>query len=223
MKMEKRNWRMKAALVFVCGALFLTACAKPATEGEKKTSDNAESQPVSQVSGESNKDASKTAESSQAVSASEQSASAQASSEEVKDAEKKEEEEKMIAQYKAYAQDFHKLSVEEIKEKAKQGESFLLYVGRATCSDCRRVISSLHKITQENNLEVFYLDCDDPGDKETYRAFIKENKIEEIPYLALYDENGKAKAIDFDFNSIDPNGELIKALTNAGVLKNQKG
>lgn len=214
MKKEKRNWKVIATLFFICGALFLTACGKPNDEAEKKNAEESASQPVSQVSEEEAQDSSKK----------EESAAAEDSQEaEKKEAEKKEEEEKMIAEYKTYVADFHKLSVEEIKEKAKQGESFLLYVGRATCPDCRRVISSLHGVAQENQLDVFYLDCDDPGDQEMYKAFIDENNIEEIPFLALYDENGKAMAIDFDFNSIDPKGELIKALSNAGLINNQKG
>lgn len=214
MKKEKRNWKVIATLFFVCGALFLTACGKPNDEAEKKKAEESASQPVSQVSEEEAQDSSKK----------EESAAAEDSQEaEKKEAEKKEEEEKMIAEYKTYVADFHKLSVEEIKEKAKQGESFLLYVGRATCPDCRKVISSLHGVAQENQLDVFYLDCDDPGDQEMYKAFIDENNIEEIPFLALYDENGKAMAIDFDFNSIDPKGELIKALSNAGLINNQKG
>lgn len=214
MKKEKRNWKVIATLFFVCGALFLTACGKPNDEAEKKKAEESASQPVSQVSEEEAQDSSKK----------EESAAAEDSQEaEKKEAEKKEEEEKMIAEYKTYVADFHKLSVEEIKEKAKQGESFLLYVGRATCPDCRKVISSLHGVAQENQLDVFYLDCDDPGDQEMYKAFIDENNIEEIPFLALYDENGKAMAIDFDFNSIDPKAELIKALSNAGLINNQKG
>ena len=214
MKKEKRNWKVIATLFFVCGALFLTACGKPNDEAEKKKAEESASQPVSQVSEEEAQDSSKK----------EESATSEDSQEaEKKEAEKKEEEEKMIAEYKTYVADFHKLSVEEIKEKAKQGESFLLYVGRATCPDCRKVISSLHGVAQENQLDVFYLDCDDPGDQEMYKAFIDENNIEEIPFLALYDENGKAMAIDFDFNSIDPKGELIKALSNAGLINNQKG
>ncbi len=214
MKKEKRNWKVIATLFFVCGALFLTACGKPNDEAEKKKAEESASQPVSQVSEEEAQDSSKK----------EESAAAEDSQEaEKKEAEKKEEEEKMIAEYKTYVADFHKLSVEEIKEKAKQGESFLLYVGRATCPDCRKVISSLHGVAQENQLDVFYLDCDDPGDQEMYKAFIDENNIEEIPFLALYDENGKAMAIDFDFNSVDPKGELIKALSNAGLINNQKG
>ena len=214
MKKEKRNWKVIATLFFVCGALFLTACGKPNDEAEKKKAEESASQPVSQVSEEEAQDSSKK----------EESAAAEDSQEaEKKEAEKKEEEEKMIAEYETYVADFHKLSVEEIKEKAKQGESFLLYVGRATCPDCRKVISSLHGVAQENQLDVFYLDCDEPGDQEMYKAFIDENNIEEIPFLALYDENGKAMAIDFDFNSIDPKGELIKALSNAGLINNQKG
>lgn len=50
------------------------------------------------------------------------------------------------------------ISYSEFADKVKNRESFVVYVGSATCSHCSEFKPTLEKVIKENGLTVYYLD-----------------------------------------------------------------
>ena len=50
------------------------------------------------------------------------------------------------------------ISYSEFAQKVKNRESFVIYVGSATCGHCSTFLPTLEKVVEENELTVYYID-----------------------------------------------------------------
>ena len=60
--------------------------------------------------------------------------------------------------FQTYIEDFTTVTVQEAEKLLVDKEGDILFIGRATCPYCNRFVPKLHKVAQENQLTVNFLD-----------------------------------------------------------------
>ncbi|MGP1361538.1 MAG: thioredoxin family protein [Candidatus Fimenecus sp.] len=121
-----------------------------------------------------------------------------------------------IRAYEDSISSFEKITVEEAVRKISEKERFVLYTGRITCEDCRRIVPYLSMIAKEKNIKIFYLDSENTKIDSDIKSFREKYEIRSVPSIILF-EKDQYKSAKFDYNASNIKYELINALKNIGV------
>lgn len=94
--------------------------------------------------------------------------------------------EEELKRYRKAIASFESINMAEFQEKRviarKRGDPpFYLYIGRESCSDCRKLAPLLQQIKEKHDVSLFYINPDIPD--EAFAAFIEEQKLTHIPLL----------------------------------------
>ena len=99
------------------------------------------------------------------------------------------------------------LTTEQLKEKINNKESFLLDLYATWCGPCKVLLSSLEKITSENETKIPVYKYDIDTDHEFVRT---EMGIRAVPTLKLFKEG----VVDMTRTGVVPTPELTEILMN---------
>jgi thioredoxin 1 len=99
------------------------------------------------------------------------------------------------------------LTTEQLKEKINNKESFLLDLYATWCGPCKVLLSSLEKITSENETKIPVYKYDIDTDHEFVRT---EMGIRAVPTLKLF----KDGVVDMTRTGVVPTPELTEILMN---------
>jgi thioredoxin 1 len=99
------------------------------------------------------------------------------------------------------------LTTEQLKEKINNKESFLLDLYATWCGPCKVLLSSLEKITSENETKIPVYKYDIDTDHEFVRT---EMGIRAVPTLKLFKEG----VVDMTRTGVVPAPELTEILMN---------
>ncbi len=98
------------------------------------------------------------------------------------------------------------LTTEQLKEKINNKESFLLDLYATWCGPCKVLLSSLEKITSENETKIPVYKYDIDTDHDFVRT---EMGIRAVPTLKLFKEG----VVDITRTGVVPTNELTEMLT----------
>lgn len=87
------------------------------------------------------------------------------------------------------SKDLIEISYDDLATKIENKDSFVLYVGRTTCSHCKDFKPILEKVVNEYDLDVYYIDLDNVSNAK-YNAVLKKIDGEGTP-TTVYIEKGK--------------------------------
>lgn len=80
---------------------------------------------------------------------------------------------------------FTEITMNQLLKKQNAKEDFILFLGRPTCSFCRRFAPKLAQVSQEKELTVYYIPSDSLADFEAIQEFRASNKIQTVPALVV--------------------------------------
>ena len=91
----------------------------------------------------------------------------------------------------SFLSSYDEVSYKEFKNKIKNKDSFILFVGSSTCSACKSYKITLNKVIKKYNVDVKYIDLAKLSDDEN-SEFSASFPISGTP-TTLYVKNGKEK------------------------------
>lgn len=97
---------------------------------------------------------------------------------------------------------FIQVSVNDVKYKIDNCDTFILYIGRSTCQWCRKLAPVLSSIIAEKGVKLYYLDSEDTEIDPTIAEFRTAYKIETVPAIVLFDQE-EYRLLDFDIVNSD--------------------
>lgn len=106
--------------------------------------------------------------------------------------------EELISEYENNTKNFKEITVDEINDKINHNDEFYIYVGRVTCEWCRLFVNYLNEYSNENNIEIYYLDSTDTEVNEKIKGFREKNNIEFVPALLYYSKELGLQKVEFD-------------------------
>ena len=84
------------------------------------------------------------------------------------------------------------ISYDDLNDKMKNNETFVLYIGSATCSHCEEFKPTLEKVIKKYKLEVYYIDMSKVSDEE-YDSVKSKTNLQGTPTVLLVD-GGKSRS-----------------------------
>lgn len=100
------------------------------------------------------------------------------------------------------------ITPEQAQEFIDSGEETRIFVGRITCSYCRKQIKNVLKIVDEHNVNIYHINTDDANYAETTQTFRAEHNIPTVPGL-IYAKDGEVKVRTDSSMSIEEIEELL--------------
>lgn len=82
------------------------------------------------------------------------------------------------------------LNYNEITNKIKKKDSFILIVSRSTCSHCSEYKPKVESIAKKYNIDIYYIDFD-LETKDNQEKFLDEYKLDGSTPITLFINNGK--------------------------------
>ena len=82
------------------------------------------------------------------------------------------------------------LNYNEISNKAKKEESFILIVSRSTCSHCAEYKPKIESIAKKYNIDIYYTDYD-LDTKDNQEKFLDEYKLDGSTPITIFIKDGK--------------------------------
>ena len=89
---------------------------------------------------------------------------------------------------------FTQVSAQEAQKGIDEETGYVLFIGRPTCSYCRRFAPKLAQVARESALTVHYLKSDDPADAEGINALRQKYNVTTVPGFLVGDK-GVARVI----------------------------
>lgn len=80
---------------------------------------------------------------------------------------------------------FTEITMEQLNEKLEAKEDFILFMGRPSCSFCRRFAPKLAQVSQEKDLTVYYIPSDSIADFDAIQEFRASYQIQTVPALVV--------------------------------------
>lgn len=93
---------------------------------------------------------------------------------------------------------FTKITAEEANAKIENGDTFFLYIGRATCQWCRKIAPSLSIIVKESEIQLFYLNSENTENDSVLSEFRATFGIKTVPSIIYF--RGKGDYYTFELN-----------------------
>lgn len=108
---------------------------------------------------------------------------------------------------------FIPISVDGINQKIRNGDAFVLYIGRITCPSCRKIVPALERFSTSNRVEIYYLDSEDTNINPTVKKFRDEHGISVVPSIIKFEGKNNYRFVKFN---ISGNLKVIeKSLTDS--------
>lgn len=95
---------------------------------------------------------------------------------------------------------FSEVTVEEIENKKRNDDEFFLYVGRATCEWCRKVAPVLSQVSEEKNVDIYYLDSTNTESNESIKNFRINHDVKTVPTILKFSGNGIYSILEYDLS-----------------------
>lgn len=93
--------------------------------------------------------------------------------------------------YYTAVENFTKLSLDELKAKIENNESFIVFIGKSSCKYCQRFAPKLNEATKDlTDIEIFYLNGDEE-DSALFKEFANSHDIKAVPNLSYFDAGEK--------------------------------
>ena len=106
---------------------------------------------------------------------------------------------------------FDEVTVKEIENKIERNDKFLLYVGRETCEWCRKIAPVLSQISQEKDIDIYYLDSSNTESDSTLKTFRKSYGIKTVPAIIDFSSNGEYRFLECDL--MNSRNDLVNTLS----------
>lgn len=121
--------------------------------------------------------------------------------------------------YESTVENFESITPNEILKKDKNKETFFLYIGKSSCPYCKTFAPKLKVASENNNLDIFYLDVSDES-QESLRTVLQKYKVKYVPLL-MYFENNNSRSY---FEEIEEDeieiSDIEKYLNNPYIFDN---
>lgn len=108
------------------------------------------------------------------------------------------------------------LDYNEIKEKVKNKEDFILIVSQSTCSHCAEYKPILERIANKNKINIYYIDYDKSDNK---KEFLKEFDLDGSTPITLFFNEGKEKSILNRINGTVSEKKALEKFKKMGFIK----
>lgn len=110
------------------------------------------------------------------------------------------------------------ISYDELSDKIKKQETFVLYVGSSSCSHCADFKPKLEKAISKYKLEVYYINMANLSEAK-YNAVMKKVDGEGTP-TTVYIKNGKTE-ISPRIEGAREYDEIVEFFTDLGLVKGE--
>lgn len=110
-------------------------------------------------------------------------------------------------------EELNTLNMSTLKSKMDKNQTFIVYIGKISCSDCQKFDPKLISFLKTNNLEnnVYYVDISKiRNNKEKWNDFIKTYNIKYTPTIALIKNKHTYKQIGWTPESGINNKSIFK-------------
>ncbi len=90
-------------------------------------------------------------------------------------------------------QNFEPVLAKEAADKLENETGTIVFIGRPTCPYCRKFVQTLDKAYEEKNLDIYYLNSENPEDLDALQDFRDKYNIPTVPGL-LYSDGDNVKS-----------------------------
>lgn len=90
--------------------------------------------------------------------------------------------------YQKAISNFHLITVETVQNNIKYGNDFILYMGQEDCPYCVEFVPLLSQISEDNDLQVIYLDTANTESDSEMSNFRDMHHIEFVPSLLIQND-----------------------------------
>lgn len=87
--------------------------------------------------------------------------------------------------YKKQVGSFNKVKAQDIEQLIDSDENIILYIGRETCPACRDFVPILYDYSNNNDINVYYLDSTETDEDKELKKFRDDNNIMYVPSLMI--------------------------------------
>lgn len=87
--------------------------------------------------------------------------------------------------YKKQVGSFIKVKAQDIEQLIESDENIILYIGRETCPACRDFVPILYDYSNNNDINVYYLDSTETDKDKELKKFRDDNNIMYVPSLMV--------------------------------------
>lgn len=87
--------------------------------------------------------------------------------------------------YKKQVGSFIKVKAQDIEQLIESDENIILYIGRETCPACRDFVPILYDYSNNNDINVYYLDSTETDKDKELKKFRDDNNIMYVPSLMI--------------------------------------
>lgn len=87
--------------------------------------------------------------------------------------------------YKKQVGSFNKVNAQDIEQLIDSDENIILYIGRETCPACRDFVPILYDYSNNNDINVYYLDSTETDKDKELKKFRDDNNIMYVPSLMI--------------------------------------
>lgn len=87
--------------------------------------------------------------------------------------------------YKKQVGSFIKVKAQDIGQLIDSDENIILYIGRETCPACRDFVPILYDYSNNNDINVYYLDSTETDKDKELKKFRDDNNIMYVPSLMI--------------------------------------
>ncbi|KHD44734.1 bacteriocin transport accessory protein [Streptococcus uberis] len=89
---------------------------------------------------------------------------------------------------------FEEVTVQELSDKIETEDKVIAFLGRDTCSFCRRFAPKLASVSKEKNYHVYFVASDNMVDLPLISQFREDNHIPTVPAL-LVSKHGSIRRV----------------------------
>ena len=107
------------------------------------------------------------------------------------------------------------LNYNDVKEKLKNKENFVLCISRTSCSHCFDYKPKLEEVAKENNIDIYYIDID-KYDEEEFSNLIS---FDGSTPTTIFIKNGDEKTTSSRINGDVSKSKIIEKLKSNGFIK----
>lgn len=109
-----------------------------------------------------------------------------------------------------------KITYNEIKEKIKNKDDFILIISRSNCSHCQTYKPKIAEITKDYNIIAYYIDYDKEKEPE---KFLEEFNLEAVTPTTIFIKNGKETSILNRMEGDLEKNKVIEKFKKMGFIK----
>lgn len=88
--------------------------------------------------------------------------------------------------YKKQVGSFIKVKAQDIGQLIDSDENIILYIGRETCPACRDFVSILYDYSNNNDINIYYLDSTKTDKDKELKKFRDDNNTMYVPSLMIF-------------------------------------